>query len=59
MAGAAEPGGASPNGGKAEALPSGFPRASHHKACWREPADVECNPPFVAGGERSPVLFLC
>lgn len=51
--------GVSPHGRKAEALPSGFPRASRHKACRREPADVEWNPSFVAGGERSPVLFLC
>lgn len=50
--------GVSPNGRKAEALQSGFPRASHHKACRREPADIECNPSFVAGG-REVLCYFC
>lgn len=33
--------GVSPDGMKAEVVPSGFPRASRHKACKRGPADVE------------------
>lgn len=41
--------GVSPDGMKAEVVPSGFPRASRHKACKREPADIEWNPSSVAG----------